>query len=301
MRSSEHGRIEAVTLVAPDPSSMAEIYRRVLGQEEVGRHWVDRELGQTWGAPDTEGRQVVVLQPPSRCGFFLRWVEGTASAIPPRTTFGWAALELTVQDADALHRRLVEESEFRILGAPSPLPGLPQIYPMQAEGPAGEVLYLNEIRGQLPHHDLPVAQCEVDRVFIVVLGAEDLEGAVAFYAEELDFDLADAYEIPIGVVNEAFGAPVETRTRLQTLCVGRRVQLEVDQFPTQAQGRPTAAGDLPGAMAMVSFLVDDLEPHRSAALGPSIRRPEAPYLGREALVRRGAAGELVELIGTSSV
>ena len=295
-RGADHGRIEVVTLSCPDLDTTVAAYVEVLEQRLVARGSVDTELATAWGVPPLAGRSMALLEPPSDSGFYLRLIEGPRPTVPPRTTHGWAALELSVRDADALHRRLTDDPRFRVLAAPRPLPGLPQIYPMQAEGPAGEVLYLNEIRGQLPDHDLPVAQCEIDRVFIVVLGAPDLDQAVDFYVDGLSFDAADAYEIPIGVLNDAFGQSADTRYRLQTTSVGRRLNVEVDQFPEMAVPRPVQKGELPAAMAMVSFAVDSLDGLPSPAVGPSLSRPEAPYLSRRAVVCRGAAGEWVELI-----
>ena len=304
------GRIEAVTLTTPDLELTSSTYREALEQVGLGRRTVDAELAASWGARGTVDRSYELLAAPvaeDRC--ILRWVESDPrpAGVDPRTTWGWAALELTVRSADTLYERLSGDSRFRVIAPPAALPGLPQIYPMQAEGPAGEVLYLNEIRGDLADHDLPRAQCTVDRVFIAVLGAPDLDRATDFYTDPpthpdggLGFSAADEYEIPYRVINDAFRLPEGTRHRLRTAGVGRRIHVEIDQYPPQAGARTPAPGHLPPAMAMVSFAVPDLGPHLSHALGPVIQRDEPPYHGRRALVIRGRAGELVELIEGSN-
>ncbi len=303
------GRIEAVTLSTPDLELISATYRDALEQVRLARGTVDTELAASWGTPGTVGRAYELLAAPvgvDRC--ILRWVESEPPPRDqnPRTTWGWAALELTVGSADALYDRLSGDGRFRVIAPPAALPGLPQIYPMQAEGPAGEVLYLNEVRGDLPDHDLPRAGCAVDRVFIAVLGVPDLDTATGFYTGPpahpyggLGFSLADEYEIPYRVINDAFQLPETTRHRLRTTCVGRRIHVEIDQYPPQAGPRSTLPGQLPPAMAMVSFAVPDLEPHLPRALGPVIQRDEPPYRGRRALAVRGRAGELVELIESS--
>ena len=48
---------------------------------------------------------------------------------------------------------------------------------------------------------------------------------------------------------------------------------------------------------MVSYAVQSLDTVKAEPLGPVVARPESPYDGRRAATFRGAAGELVELIG----
>ncbi len=293
-----HGRIAAVTLTTTDLDRVERAYVEALELRPVARGRVDRSQAESWGAPAEQGSRWLLLEPPNGCGVYLRWIESAPwpAGCKPRASLGWAALECTVRDADAMCRRLAKRSDFKILGEPAALPGLDQIYPMQAEGPAGEVVYLNEIRGDLPQHDLPRASCWVDRVFIVVLGVADLPAATRFYTDQLGFEPANSYEIPYQMINQAFELPASTSHRLVTTAVGRQVNVEIDQYPPQAVPRPTVAGRLPPAMAMVSFEVEDLRGCGVTGFTAPHQVAEQPYGGASAVTCRGAGGELVELI-----
>ena len=71
--------------------------------------------------------------------------------------------------------------------------------------------------------------------------------------------------------------------------------IEADTMPTSTLPRTARAGELPPAIAMVSFGVDKL-PETLEYLSPPQTLPAAPYHGRRAAVCVGPAGELVELI-----
>ena len=65
---------------------------------------------------------------------FLRFVEGDApESLVPLRTFGWAALEICVQNVLAVNERL-RSSPFEIIGPPRENEGLPSILP----SPPGE-------------------------------------------------------------------------------------------------------------------------------------------------------------------
>lgn len=63
---------------------------------------------------------------------------------------------------------------FSIVGPPKRPENIePAFNPMQALGPGRELIYLNQVLGDLPDTDLPRAASRVDRIFIVVLAAAD--------------------------------------------------------------------------------------------------------------------------------
>jgi hypothetical protein len=77
---------------------------------------------------------------------------------------------------------------------------------------------------------------------------------------------------------------------------GTEYSIEMDGYPTTTTARPTRAGELPPAIAMVSFEVDSLEAVKASVLATPQGIPDAPYGGRRVAVTRGPAGELIELI-----
>ncbi len=305
---STHGQIVAATVTVTDLDSVAAAWQERFGYVQLAQGNVSPETATSWDAPGEAGSRFKLLTPPKpesagansgrAIDFVLRLVESSPwpTGTHPRRTWGWAALELTVRDADALHATLEPDPRFEIIGAPAPLPGLDAIYPMQVAGPAGEVIYLNEVRGDLDNIDLPRARVAVDRAFIVVLGSPDLEASARFYTETLGFEIADRYEIPYRVINHAFDLPAEQTHALITTRVDRRVNVEIDQYPPMATARPSIPGRLPPGIAMISFTVDHLDQHTTAATTAPNRFDDAPYRGHRSAVLHGIAGERIELI-----
>ncbi|MEM7049263.1 MAG: hypothetical protein AAF604_06365 [Acidobacteriota bacterium] len=290
------GEILASTVVVSDLEHSARVYGEWLGLEvgEIGT--IESDLAVAWRAPATAGRRCVDLWPSSGRPVPIRLVEVPESAAQYRTlrSYGWAALEITVQDADALAAHLAD-SPFRVLGPPKELALTDRFYPFQVAGPDGEVLYLNEVRGDLEDFDLPRAASPVDHLFIAVLASPNLEESLAFY-RRLGFATGDAVPIAYTMINQAFGFPADRTHELAMVHHGRRVNVEVDQYPAETEPRPTPQGLLPGGIACISLAVESLGSLPVVPAGPILQRPEPPFGGRRSLVLQGAAGEMVELV-----
>ena len=67
----------------------------------------------------------------------------------PYTTYGWSASELIVQDVDQLADDLAD-SPFEIIGPPKNLSFTDDIRAMQVLGPANEILYLTQVKDNVP-------------------------------------------------------------------------------------------------------------------------------------------------------
>lgn len=286
----------AATVTAPDPAAVVAAWTEVLGYRYVGEGTVSEALASSWGAPGEAGSEYALLEPTSGADFALRVVASDPwpDHATPDTTFGWAALELTVQDVDALYEAIEADGRLTVIGRPAAVGDLAAIYPMQVCDPAGVVVYLNEVRADLANVDLPRATCPVDHAFIAVLGAPDLEAAVGDYARRLGFEPANRYEIAYGVINRAFGLEPEERHRLVTTRVGRRVLVEIDQYPRAARPRKAHLGRLPPGIAMITFGFDDGPTMRG--IGPGYHGVEAPYRGARSTVILGPAGERIEVV-----
>ena len=61
---------------------------------------------------------------------------------------------------------------------PREIEGLDAIYPMQVQGPDGEIVYLTQIRDDLPAFDLPRAEAPIDRLFILVMACSDMNASL---------------------------------------------------------------------------------------------------------------------------
>jgi hypothetical protein len=244
-----------------------------------------------WAAPRLSGARSVwlhnALDEP-----WLRLVEDEAAAPrPPFRDPGWQALEIAVAGVDDLALRLAD-SPFTCLGEPANLDVSDAIRAMQVLGPAGEVLYLTEVRDAVPGFELPRARCPVDRLFIPVLLAPDRVAASARYGA-LGAPAALTFDTRIGVLNRARGLAADTRHPVATLQLAGANLIEIDEV----HGLPRPAAELPPGIASVAFAAPSRAVPAGADgyLGQGVD-DDAPYAGRTAHSFRGAAGEHFELI-----
>jgi catechol 2,3-dioxygenase-like lactoylglutathione lyase family enzyme len=280
----------------PSLELACDYYVGLLQQRVVSRETVLRSEALAWLAPRVCGARSVLLQPPSGEPVYIRLIEQTTpAAYQPGTHYGWAALELTVADADAVHSVLTAASQ-PIIAPPKALSFTQNLYPMQARGPGGEALYLNEVRGNLPTSDLPVALCWVDRLFIAVLGCRDRARSLAFYQNVLGTTACDFYEIAYTTINLAFGLPLTQLHALCTVADGRNVLFELDQYPLAATSKPAAHGHLGAGVAAIGVRLPHAPVHAVRWLTPPACREHAPYFGATVGVLKGPDGELIELV-----
>lgn len=284
------GPIACVTFSAPDLDAVEEAYTRWLGYQVRDRTTVSDDAAAVWGAPAAAGAGMLLMGPHTGEDVFLRFVEGPAvDGYAPLMTHGWHATEIVVADVDGLEGRLAG-SPFAIIGPPADLSITDKVRAMQVTGPAGEVLYLTQVKEPVPGFDLPQAGAGVERVFIVVAGGPDLGALRDFYGRALGLSSSEPAGAVVSVLSDAHGLPAEALHDLSTVQLDGACLVELDQFPASARDRPVADGALPPGMAMVSLLTDDLGGRDARALAGRV------YGGRRACVCRGGAGELIELI-----
>lgn len=288
--------LRAATLVTPDPSATAGLYASWMDYEQVEQGEVSAALAESWNAPACVGRAYSVCRPASGAEVYLRFVQGEApGGYSALRTYGWAAIELCVQNVLAVEARM-KASPFEIIGPPKPLDGLPTIFPMQVKGPDQEVVFLTQILGELPDYDLPRAASPIDRLFILVLACSDLEASSRWLEQTLHLQAGQAVELAYTVLSDAFGLPAEHKHRIATLTHGRDVFLEVDQYPAQATPRPQRHGELAPGVALASFRHPDLDALQGPWITPPARRDGVIYGGGRAGVMVGPDGMLVEVV-----
>lgn len=285
-----------ITLGVPNPAQMERSYANWLNYSEVAQGEISPQLASIWGAPRMAHRRYVIMQPASRANIYLRFVQvAPAPAYVPMKTVGWNAIESMVQDPDGLAQRLgAQGSPFKIAGRPRPLwPGSP-IRAMQVIGPAKEVLYLTRVPGLSGQGTR--ATTYIDRPFVVVLGSKDLDATRRFYGHLGLAVGSGTMEARLTVLNKAFGFDPETKHPIGMARVSDQYSLELDQYPDSASARPTRPGELPPAIAMVSFEVKSLDEVKTPLLAPSRAISSLPYRGGKVGVIKGPSGELIELI-----
>ena len=136
-------RIKMATVGAPSVDDFVRLYTTWLGYTVQAQSTVSNSLAQSWGTPNSAGRQMVTLQSAAMDDVYLRAVE--VDPVPGYwaiTTWGWSAIEIIVDGIEALVVEL-KDSDFEHIGGPANLMGgASSIRAAQYKGPAEDVIYL---------------------------------------------------------------------------------------------------------------------------------------------------------------
>ena len=292
-----HGTIMGGLSTVPNLYEALKGYRDCLGLELIEEGELPADLAASWGCDANAGSSYAVLRPQSGAPCWFRLVEQPDHPdFKPTRSYGWAAFECTVEDV--WHwPKVVEEAGFKIVGPPKKLENIePAFIPMQVLGTGQEMVYLNQVLGDLPDTDLPRANSAVDKIFIVVLATPSREDSIAWYVERLGLGRGSDYTLPYSMINDAFGLPPETQTTITMVSHRKMPIVEVDDYPEAATERARHDGMLPPGNAIVSLAVEDLSECDVEWITPPAAKSGALYEGRPAGTTIGAGGELVELI-----
>ncbi len=293
--------MRAATLSVADLDRSVELYCEWLDYSIEERGELDNALAASWGAAQSAGRRYAVLRPASGQDIFIRFVENrTHPDYAALRSYGWAAIEICVSDVLAVNKRILQ-SPFEIIGPPKELDGLPAIYPMQVKGPDQEIVYLTQIREDLPEFDLPRAEALIDRLFILVMACSDMKASLSWMAEHLDIAVGrDELIIVYTMLAKAFDLPLEDPHTISTMVHGKDVFLELDQMPPQANVRPGYEDELPQGVAIGTFWVPDFDDidrrNKDAWIKPPSSRDSVIYQGKRSGSLRAPDGTLVEIV-----
>lgn len=206
----------------------------------------------------------------------------------PFKNHGWLSLEIAVSDVDALYEK-IKESPFEVIGLPANLDVSDDIRAMQAVGLDGEVLYLTEVKAPVPPFEIPMARCEVDRLFIAVGTVPNRDEAVQTY-EQFDGVKTYAFDTKITVINRALGFEIDRKHPIATFQLNGSNMVELDEVADMST--PLAdASNPPNGIAIISFAVKSLPSNAQA-----YEIPNGPFKSKKACLIRGTAGEFMELI-----
>jgi hypothetical protein len=275
------------TLLCQHGATVAAAYCQHLYQRIAEQGEISPDLAALWGAPALAGNAYWLLENGNGETWLRILEDPTCTAPEPLMQTGWLSLEVSVQDIDALAAELAD-SPFKVLRPAADLELSDKIRAAQVAGPAGEILYLTEIKGAVPPFELTPAQCRVDRLFIPVLCCHDREASTEFY-EQLASQTGLRFDTKITVINQAYHYDMQRQHPVATIQLDGDCLIEIDQID-DARTATIAQGTLPAGIAMISF-----ETPQSAA-GANI--DTAPYHNRPVKCLRGPAGEVIELITT---
>lgn len=288
--------LRAATLTTPDADAAAKRYAQWFDYSLIEQGALDADLAASWGAPLAAGARYVVLQPASGADVFLRFVEGaTPTDYRPLRSYGWAAIEICVTDVLAVNERM-KRAPFEIIGPPREIPGLPAIFPMQVKGPDGEIVYLTQIRDDLPAYDLPRAASLIDKLFICVLASSDMRASLAWFERAIGLSPGREMAIEYTMLAQSFGTPKEQLYTIATMTHGRDVFLELDQYPQAATSRPQIKDALPPGAALVTLKHPEFDRVKGGWITPPRRRPGPVYGGGRVGTLRDPDGALVEIV-----
>ena len=275
------------TLLTRDLTACMEAYETYLHAKVQRQAKISDAQAAFWGTPNLAGCAYAVLV--NELGEpFLRIVQDPNCAlVDTLKQTGWMALEIVVADVDAIAAGL-DGSPFEVLRPVADLSLSDQIRAVQVRGPAGEILYLTQIKGAVPPFELPIAKCAVDKVFIPVLCTHDRAKTLAFY-EELSGNSGLSFDTKITVINQAYGWDIDRNHPVATLQLKSNTLIEIDQVDA-AKAPP--ANPISGIM-MVSFAVDEL-PQSSLARDGLTK--DCPSGTKRSMILRGVAGEMIELV-----
>ncbi|MDJ0877806.1 MAG: hypothetical protein QNI86_04300 [Halieaceae bacterium] len=278
------------TVVTPDLDTSLAAYCDYLHASVLEEAAVSSEQARLWGKPQLEGSPLVTLQSPSGAPWMrLLGIPGLLPAQPFKE-LGWMALEILVEDVAALWQTL-DASPFEIYRGPTDSGNASG---MQLVGPAGEVLYLTQLRAPEAPFDIAPAQAVVDRLFTPVSACLRRDEALAVYSK-LGARRSWSFDTTLGSVNRAHGLDPSLKHPVGTVQLSGRSMVEINQLGV-AKSRPPVEGKLPAGIVMVSFVVDNLDNIGLRPISPPLSPTGALYGGQRVAACRGAAGELLELI-----
>ncbi len=278
------------TVVCTNLNESVEVYKS-LSMTLVKSGEVNQQLADFWHAPATAGAQYAILASASDAAW-IRLIEDPVAAkdFVPFETHGWLSLEVSVNDVDTLAVKLAG-SGFKIIGEPANLDVSDAIRAMQVQGPSGEILYLTEVRDDVPPFELPKASTEVDNLFIPVMITPSRDESADMF---MQFDGLDKFlfDTKITVINKAYGYEILRKHPVAVLQLADNSMIELDQID-EAVPRQRLDGHLSGGIAMVSFMTEGKSP---IVLDSADEFGRSIYARKQAGYRTGIAGEGVEVI-----
>ena len=248
------GKISAVTIPSPDLSKSVEQYIEFLNYRLVEEGQVSKKEAIAWKAENIEGADYVVLQPENSNDFAFRFIKQEIQGeYIPFKTGGWNAAELIVRNVDEMAIKL-SNSDFDIIGPPADLSFTDQIRAMQVIGPSMEILYLTEFKSKLPEFDSPIARCDVDQTFIVILAGSSMDQMQEFYCDSFNLERAVVMDSRIRAISRVFGNPEGTKYKSAAIPIKDQCLIEIDELPDGSAIRSSEPGYLLPGISIVSFV-----------------------------------------------
>ena len=218
--------IDHAVVICRDLADACAAYIHYLDQVVVCEELLNPDYARKLGLTGMDGALSAWLGVAGQSPWLLLVQSAHAKIAAPFARQGWMALELAVLNVDALAPSL-QGSPFQIIAEPKDLDFSDAIRAMQVQGPAGEVLYLTQIKRPVPPFRLPQTKLRVDRPFVAVIGCTDAGTASAFYLG-LGADKRLRFDTRLGALNDAHGLAPDTQHKVATVELLYGHLLEID-------------------------------------------------------------------------
>ena len=270
------------TLIAPDLQQVCDAYVAQLDLQVQQQGTLSTDDAAALDLHDLAGAPLAWLTN-SAGEPVLRVIEDPAAVVAePMFRHGWLSLEVLVGDIDTLAAGL--QPPFKVLGAAANLELSDAIRAAQVLGPCGELLYLTQIKAQVPPFDLPMTDASVANTFIGVMTTPDRDASQHAWSALLGAK-GWAFDTKITVLNRAYGKPLEGRFPVAVVPMPGQCMVEIDQVELPAAGTLRQAGQYSLALRLPAVADGAL---RDAGW-------EVTVVGARRSLR-GPAGEHVELL-----
>ena len=280
------GPVALCTLIARDGAVAVEAYTRWMYQQVKHHGPLGPGTANALGLGKLAGNPSWVLANQAGRSWLQIVEHPEAQDRDALGSYGWMAMETLVEDVDSLAASL-EGSPFELLRPPADLDVSDKIRACQARGPAGEILYLTQVKGDVPPFDLPACRAPVDHLFIPVLSTPSRDCSLADYAA-ISGNEGISFETRITVVNQARGFELERRHPVATLQLAGQALIEIDQI---ADTQDAGSGPRNGVACIAFFC--SAKPDAGAIL-----LKEGPFAGQHCSAQTGTGGEYFTLVYT---
>lgn len=288
--------LRAATLTVADLKTSIANYAKYLDYSVVDEGVVAPDLADSWDALKSAGQPYAVMQPSSGAEIYLRFIQQPPHPdFVPLRSYGWAAIEICVEDVLAVNARM-EDSPFEIIGPPRKNDSLPSIHPMQVKGPDGEIVYFTQINGDLPEYDLPRAASLIDKLFILVMASSDLKASLDWTEKHVGLKQGRIIELVYTMIAKAFGTPMDELHSIATMTHERDVFLELDQYPEATISRPRHEGMLVPGCAIGTLWTPNFDALPGPWIVPPATREGPIYKGKRVGVMKDLDGTLIEIV-----
>ena len=227
------------TLIAPDLQQVCDAYVAQLDLQVQQQGTLSTDDAAALDLHDLAGAPLAWLTN-SAGEPVLRVIEDPAAVVAePMFRHGWLSLEVLVGDIDTLAAGL--QPPFKVLGAAANLELSDAIRAAQVLGPCGELLYLTQIKAQVPPFDLPMTDASVANTFIGVMTTPDRDASQHAWSALLGAK-GWAFDTKITVLNRAYGKPLEGRFPVAVVPMPGQCMVEIDQVALPAAAKVRHAG-----------------------------------------------------------